>query len=372
MNQTFLNKAQELLSFANIKINGKDPHDIQVHDESLYIRVFSEGSLGLGEAYMDGLWDSPKLDEFFSKIIKERLYEKVTTRNLILAVLQAKILNRQTQKRSLVVAQKHYDLGNEFYAKMLDKRMVYSCAYWKKAKNLDEAQEHKLDLICRKIQLKPGEKVLDIGCGWGGFAKYAAEKYGAHVTGITISKQQADYAQQACQGLPVEILLKDYREIKGTFDKIVSIGQFEHVGPKNYKTFFRTVDGCLKNDGLFLLHTIGTGQEHQVFDLWLDKYIFPNAHLPSVSQINTAAEGIFILEDLHNFGTDYDKTLMAWFENFQKNWPEIKKWQGFDERFYRMWKYYLMMCAGTFRSRLNQLWQIVFSKGISGGYNSIR
>lgn len=372
MKQNLFNKAREILAFADIEINGKRPFDMLVHDEAVYIRAFSEGSIGLGETYMEGLWDVEKLDEFFYKILQASLHKKVITRNLIMAILQAKILNKQTQKKSLIVAKKHYDLGNEFYTQMLDKRMIYSCAYWKNAKNLDEAQEHKLDLICRKIQLKPAEKVLDIGCGWGGFARYAAEKYGAFVTGITISQEQAEYAQQNCKGFPIEILLKDYREIQGTFDKIVSIGQFEHVGPKNYKTFFQIIDKCLKKDGLFLLHSIGAGKEHQTFDLWLDKYIFPNAHLPSINQINTATEGIFLIEDLHNFGTDYDKTLIAWFENFQKNWPEIKKNHGFDERFYRMWKYYLLMCAGTFRSRLNQLWQIVFSKGRPKGYISIR
>jgi cyclopropane-fatty-acyl-phospholipid synthase len=265
----------------------------------------------------------------------------------------------------------HYDLGNDFYSDMLDKRMQYTCAYWKNAKSLDEAQEHKLDLICKKLQLKKGDTVLELGCGWGGFARYASEKYGCKVTGYNISKEQVRFAREYCKGLPVEIIEADYRDAKGLFDKVVSIGLCEHVGYKNYRNLMQVAHKCLKNKGLFLLHTIGRNTSLKSLEPWMNKYIFPNAMLPSVKQLSIASEGLFLLEDWHNFGRDYDKTLMAWNENFEKNWSKHKSKYG--DRFYRMWKYYLLLCAGAFRADYNRLWQIVFSKGgLPGKYDSVR
>ncbi len=253
---------------------------------------------------------------------------------------------------------------------MLDSRMAYSCGYWKDAKTLDAAQEAKLDLICQKIGLQKAMRVLDIGCGWGSFAKFAAQKYGAHVVGITISKEQARFAKNDCKGLQVEIRLQDYRNLRERFDRIVSVGMFEHVGCKNYRTYLRVAHRNLARGGLFLLHTIGCSRSVKSTDPWIDKYIFPNSMLPSARQITTAAEGLFILEDWHNFGPDYDKTLMAWHKNFTRNWDKIK--DKYDDRFLRMWRFYLLSCAATFRSRRNQLWQVVFSKGGVDGHMSVR
>lgn len=254
---------------------------------------------------------------------------------------------------------------------MLDKRMVYSCGYWKDANTLDQAQEAKLDLICKKISLRPGMKILDIGCGWGSFAKYAAEKYKVKVVGITISKEQAKFAKEVCKGLPVDIRIQDYRSIHEKFDRIVSVGMFEHVGVKNYRTFMGVVYKCLDKKGLFLLHTIGSDLSQATADPWILKYIFPNGMIPSIKQVAKSVEGLFVMEDWHNFGQYYDNTTMAWFKNFDKYWPKLKK--AYGERFYRMWKYYLLLGAGDFRARKNQLWQIVFSKeGVKGGYESIR
>ena len=270
-----------------------------------------------------------------------------------------------------MVGKRHYDIGNDLYQAMLGKTMAYSCGYWKDADNLDEAQIAKFDLICRKIGLKKGDRILDIGCGWGGFLKFAAENYGAGGVGITISNEQVTLAKELCKNLPIEIHLQDYRNFQGKFDHIISIGMFEHVGVKNYRVFMSKAQELLKDDGLFLLHTIGLNQSSIPTDPWLEKYIFPNGILPSIDQISKSVEGLFTMEDWHNFGADYDKTLMAWFDNFNKNWPQLK--EKYSERFYRMWKYYLLSCAGIFRSRNIQLWQTVFSKkGVSGGYKSIR
>jgi cyclopropane-fatty-acyl-phospholipid synthase len=254
---------------------------------------------------------------------------------------------------------------------MLDKRMTYSCGYWKNAQTLDEAQEQKLDLTCRKLSLQPEMSVLDIGCGWGSFAKYAAEKYDALVTGITVSKDQTKYVETHASNLPVQIQMIDYRDLHGQFDRIASIGMFEHVGFKNYRKFMKVAHDCLKDSGIFLLHTIGGNTSETTIDPWIQKYIFPGAMLPSIKQIGKAIEGLFVMEDWHNFSADYDKTLMAWHDNFVRNWDKIK--DHYSDEFFRLWSYYLLMCAGTFRARKNQLWQIVLSKnGIPGGYVSVR
>ncbi len=363
---------QELLNLADIKINRDRSWDIQVKDERLYSRVLSQGSLGLGEAYMDGWWDCKNLDVFFTKILSAKLDKKVRLNiNLLFQFLKSRVINLQSRSRAFMIGEKHYDIGNDLYKLMLDKRMIYSCGYWKNTSNLDKAQESKLDLICKKLNLKPGMRLLDIGCGWGGLAKYAAEKYKVKVTGITVSKEQLVLAKENCKGLNVEIILQDYRDLNEKFDAIVSVGMFEHVGYKNYRNYMEVVNKCLKDNCLFLLHTIGGNKSVKFTDPWIGKYIFTNSMLPSIKQIAESIEGLFVMEDWHNFSADYDKTLMAWFSNFDKKWNKLE--DKYDKIFYRMWRYYLLSCAGSFRSRRNQLWQIVLSKnGVIGGYNSIR
>jgi cyclopropane-fatty-acyl-phospholipid synthase len=370
-----MNKQKELivnlLDKAGVKVDGSNPWDIQVHNEDIYARIIKHPHLGLGESYMDGWWDCAKPDEFFFKILRVHLEYELKSWSLVLHYLKASVFNYQKKSRAAEVAQKHYDIGNNLYQLMLGKSMAYTCAYWKDAQNLDQAQEAKYDLVCRKIGLKAGMKVLDLGCGFGGFLKYAAEKYKISGVGINISGEQIKYAKQWCRGLPVEFLLADYREATGRFDRVVSIGLAEHVGYKNYKTLFKLASERLDDDGLFLFHTIGDNKSTTRTDPWLDKYVFPNGMLPSLKQLTGAMEGVFVLEDLHNFGADYDKTLMAWFDNFNANWPALRK--DYGDRFYRMWSYYLLSCAGGFRARTIQLWQMVLSKkGIVGGYTSVR
>ncbi len=367
------NIANYLLLNNDIKINGTRAWDIKVHNEKLYNSVLQNGSLALGESYMDGWWDCDAIDEFIFKILVADLRSQITENwFLLFQILKAKIFNLQSRDRAYQVGQKHYDIGNDLFENMLDERMIYSCAYWKNAKDLNQAQEDKLDLICRKLDLKPGMKVLDIGCGWGGLAYYMALNYDVQVVGLTISKQQENYAKEYCKDLPVKILLQDYRDLNKDekFDRVVSVGMFEHVGNKNYREYMKIVHSCLKDEGLFLLHTIGGNFSTYSGDPWMNKYIFPNGMLPSVTQIAKAFEGLFILEDWHNFGPDYEKTLKAWFNNFDKNWPKLE--QKYGNRFYRMWKYYLLSCAGLFKARKAQLWQIVLSKAKLSPYVSIR
>lgn len=357
---------------AGVVINGGKPWDIQVHNEGFYSRVLRQPYLGLGESYTDGWWDCSNLDQFFFKVLRAGSEKEFKNWRLAAHYLKAVIFNYQKKSKAVEVAQKHYDIGNQLYELMLGKSMAYTCAYWKDAKNLDEAQEAKFDLVCKKIGLKPGMKVLDLGCGFGGFMKFAAEKYKISGVAVNISEEQIRFAKQWCQGLPIEFQLDDYREaIKAKFDRVVSIGLTEHVGYKNYKTLFQVANDRLDDGGLFLLHTIGGNKSVTIAEPWIEKYIFPNGMLPSVKQLAGSMEDLFVLEDLHNFGADYDKTLMAWYHNFLASWPIIKK--DYDDRFYRMWCYYLLSCAGAFRARNIQLWQLVLSKkGVVGGYTPIR
>ena len=372
-NEKYKRLVEKLLEMADIRINGSGESDIQIHDNRFYKRAITEVELGIGESYMDGWWDTEKLDELIYKIIRAELQDKVKHNyKIALHLAGFYLINMQSRRRAFIIGEKHYDLGNDLFRLMLDKRMNYSCGYWKNATSLDQAQENKLELICRKIYLKPGMKVLDIGCGWGAFVKYAAEKYDVKAVGITVSREQVSLGREHCKGLPVEIRLQDYREVNEKFDRIVSVGMIEHVGHKNYREFFEIAEKNLYEDGLFLLHTIGSIQSSKSTDAWTHKYIFPNGMLPSAAQLSKAIEGLFVMEDWHNIGADYDKTLMAWYHNFASGWDELKN--KYSERFFRMWKYFLLSSAGAFRARNKiQLWQIVLSKkGVPGGYISIR
>ncbi|WP_371923178.1 cyclopropane fatty acyl phospholipid synthase [Legionella sp. 27cVA30] len=355
-----------LLEAAGIAINGTRPWDISVHNPKFYARCLKDGSLGAGEAYMQQWWDCERLDLLFERIARAHLEEKINIPwRVIFKNLLAKIINLQSKRRAKQVGS-HYNLGNNLFKAMLDEQMIYSCAYFKDTADLAAAQMAKLELICKKLNLQAGMHLLDIGCGWGGLAKYAAIHYGVKVTGITIAKQQYEWAKASCKGLDIEIKLQDYREIEQTFDRIVSVGMFEHVGFMNYRTFMQLVARSLKDNGLFLLHTIGNNQTNMLADPWIRKYIFPNGMLPSIQQIGQAIEPFFVMEDWQNFGAYYDKTLLAWHENFTRHWGELRSF--YDETFYRMWAYYLLSCAGYFRAREMQLWQIVLSKGVDGVY----
>jgi cyclopropane-fatty-acyl-phospholipid synthase len=352
---------QDMLAVADVRINGDRPWDIQVHNEGLYERVIRWGSLGFGEAYMDGWWDAEEPDAFFYHILGENLQEEVSRSwPMLWTLFKSWIKNPQSQRRAFEVGERHYDTGNDLFEAMLDKRMVYTTAYWLGVDTLDEAQEKKLDTVCRTLQLERGQRILDIGCGWGSFAKFAAENYGVEIVGLTVSREQQKLARQRCEGLPVEVRLQDYRTMDDKFDRIVSLGMFEHVGVKNYRTYMRTAARCLKDDGIFVLSTIGGNISVRNTDPWIEKYIFPNGMVPSIRQIGLAIEDLFVMEGWDNYGPHYDRTLMAWHQNFTDHWDELKA--NYSEEFYRMWEYYLLASAGSFRARKNQLWQIVLTK----------
>lgn len=367
----------ELLASADIRFDGPRSWDIQVHDERMYRRLLAQGTLGLGESYMDGDWDCAALDEMFAHAMAADLDRRVIGLGRLRVgaeVLRHKLLNLQRSSRAFDVAHQHYDVGNDVFEAMLDPRMQYSCAYWQHATTLEEAQHDKLELIAAKLQLESGMQVLEVGCGYGGLAQHLAQQHGARMLGISVSKEQLALARQRCAGLPVELVLRDWRALEAPpcgFQRIVSVGMFEHVGPKNYRRFFERMHELLAPEGLFLLHTIGNHVTSAATDPWIHRYIFPGGKLPSVKELARAAEGLFVVEDWHNFGADYDRTLMCWHARFEAAWPRLRA--RYDERFRRMFRYYLLSCAGYFRSRQGQLWQLVLTRRERGGaYRSVR
>jgi cyclopropane-fatty-acyl-phospholipid synthase len=351
---------RDLVGRAGIEVGGSRPWDVKVHDNRFYARVLKDGSLGVGESYMDGWWDCEAVDELVARLVTIQAKEAIQDWRTFLYAAAAKALNLQAPGRAFEVGEKHYDIGNDLYKAMLGESLAYTCAYWKDATTLDAAQRAKFDLVCRKIGLKPGMKVLELGCGWGTFARHAAQHYGAEVTGYTVSKEQVALGRELNRGLPVELRLDDYRRARGQYDAVVSIGIMEHVGAKNYRAYMETADRCLRPGGIAFVHTIGGNRSKDLIDSWFHKYIFPNAVLPSLGQLSRAMEGIFVPEDVHNIGPHYDRTLMEWHANFERAWPTLKARYG--ERFYRMWRYYLLTCAGSFRARYLQLFQIVMTR----------
>jgi cyclopropane-fatty-acyl-phospholipid synthase len=352
---------RELLSTAGIEVNGRNPWDMQVRDQRLYARALREPDLAMGEGYMLGWWECDAIDQFIARIVLARLDQKVKGNwKVLLHVLRARLFNLQDPTKSSEVIQRHYDLGNDLFCATLDRRLTYSCGYWKHATTLDDAQEAKLEMVCRKLGVVPGMRILDVGCGWGAFAKYAAEKHDARVVGVTISREQLALAAELCKGLPVELRLQDYRDVEGTFDAVVSMGFMCHVGCKNYPTYMDVTSRCLKSDGIALLHTCAVNESVTITDPFTHTYLFPNGMLPSIAQLGKAMEGRFVAEDWHNIGPHYDPTLLAWCANFDRAWPELKK--KYDERFRRLWRYYLLGSAGGFRARSKQVWQIVMTR----------
>ena len=361
----FKKKLEQLFDSADIQINGNRPWDIHIHNPLVFRRAITEGNLGLGESYMEGYWDCADLEEFCFRLLRIKADEKIVAPVMFIGKLIGKTYNLQHPSRAYTVGERHYNTGNDLFKAMLDSRMIYSCGYWKEAETLDEAQEKKLRLIFDKLQLQPGMHLLDIGCGWGGAARFASEHYKVAITGVTVSTEQAAIAKEVCRELPVSIEVVDYRKLEGCYDRIYSIGMFEHVGYKNYRDYFELVSRCLKPDGLTLLHTIGSNTPCTNGDPWSCKYIFPNSMLPSASQITKNYEDLLMLEDWHVFTYDYSLTLRAWYKNFEKEWPDLRS--RYDATFRRMWHYYLLSFSGAFRARSIQLWQVLLSKnGIQG------
>jgi cyclopropane-fatty-acyl-phospholipid synthase len=358
---------RDLLGKAGITIGGDQPWDLQVRDPRAYTRMLRDGTIGFGEAFMEGWLDCERIDLMAERAYRADLTQQISVRTAVFEALKLKLNPFGSRSRSFEIGERHYDTGNDLFEIMLDPYMTYSCGYWRRANTLETAQRDKLELICRKLDLKPGQRVLDIGVGFGSFARYAAEHYGVAVVGISVSQQQIELGRRLCAGLPVEFRYVDYRDLNDRFDRIVSVGMFEHVGRRYHRDFFASCERCLKPSGLLLLHTVGFLKEEGA-NPWFDKYILPGVEFPTVANIIEAAGTDLVLENFHTWeGAHYDKTLMAWFERFDAAWDRIK--QKYGEAFYRMWKLYLQGCAGAFRVERLRVWQLVFSNGgIPGGY----
>ena len=349
----------EALTGAGITIGGDAPWDVKITDDRLFQRVLRDGTLGVGESFVDGWWDCDALDQMIDKVVRANLPSTLGKSWVLVAqTVRAKLFNRQAA-RAFEVGERHYDVGNDLYRAMLGPRMMYTCAYFHGAgaANLDAAQDAKLDLVCRKIGARPGMRVLELGCGWAGFASFAAEHYGARVVGYTVSREQVAWAKQHYGHLDIDIRHDDYRNATGTYDAVVSIGLMEHVGPKNHRPYLEQAVRCLAPGGVVFIHTIGGTDAKVSIDPWFEKYIFPNAAIPSLGQLTTAMEGVVVPEDVQNIGPHYDKTLMAWWQNFEAAWPSLRDKYG--DRFYRAWKYYLLVSAAYFRARRHNLYQVV-------------
>ena len=357
---------EELVAGAGIEINGRRPFDLRVVNDAFYERVLSRGAIGIVEAYVDGYWESDRLDELAAKLLSSginfHLGSALTRR---LHGFGARLLRNGKRRRALQV-RKRFDLKNDLYQAMLGRSMVYSCAHWKDSTHLDAAQEAKLKRVAEKVALRPGMRVLDIGCGWGGFAKYAVENYGVSAVGITVVKEQYELGRVLCAGLPIDLRLQDYRDLDDDrpFDAVVGIEVLEHVGYKNHRAFMSKIRRLLKPNGLVLLQTVANNTSRFFVDPRFRRTIFPTGMLPSARHVAAAAEGLLDIEEWHNLSDDYDQTLLAWFENFDSHWPQLR--ENYGEHFYRMWKCYLLSFAGSFRARENQLWQIVFSRAGGG------
>jgi cyclopropane-fatty-acyl-phospholipid synthase len=352
--------SHRVLSRAGITVNGCHAWDIQVHDEQFFDCLYRSASEGLGDSYVQGFWDSDDLTETLGRFIA------IGGRSALKGPIAHNMQTTESeQKKSLEVVDSHYESKNGLYSNMLDPYMQYSCALWDDdTHNLQEAQIKKMRLIGQKLELQPGDHVLDIGCGWGGLPKFLSETFGCRVTGINLAEHHIDYANQRMAHNKVKVIKQDYRDLTEKYDKIYCIGVSEHFGLNNYKQFMQIVHDQLNPGGIFLLHTIGENVTRPKADTWITKNIFPNGYIPSLSLISQCAEGLFITEDVHNFNTSYEKTLLAWDANFQRNWNLIRKLHPeLDTRdFYRMWRYYLNFCAGGFRKRCTQLYQIVFTR----------
>jgi len=349
---------------------------VAVHDERFFLRALLAGDVGVGEAYMDGDWSTPDLVAVVRLAVRN--LDQLDNSNRLFTALRRMAdfvehrRNRNTESGSRRNIAYHYDLGNDFYHLFLDRSMAYSCAYYESAEDtLEQAQVRKFDRICRKLQLGSLDHVLEIGTGWGGFAAYAAETYGCRVTTTTISRQQHDYAREVFSrsraGERIQLLFEDYRNLRGQFDKIVSIEMFEAVGYEHYDDYFGTCDRLLKPDGSMLLQTItimeSKFQQYRKQSDWIKKHIFRGAELASVTEIQrslakTTRMQLFHLEDI---GKHYALTLNEWRRRFLGHLAEVRQ-RGFDERFVCMWDYYLAYCEGAFRERYISDVQLVLGK----------
>lgn len=343
---------ESLLARAGVAVGGARPWDIRVRHPGFFARVRAGGSLAAGEAYADGWWESDRLDEFFHRVFKAGLPERLApapwsgARRLL-----ARLLGRAPRGPEA-------HPGGEVFRAMLGPTMSFSSGYWRDARGLDEAAEAAMELACRKLELRPGMSVLDLGCGWGAFARHAARTRGVSVVGVDIACERVNAGRELCKGLPVALRVQDHAEVRGRFDRVVSLGLAEEVGPAGCGGLMAAAARCLKPDGVALIQAAARNAPASRRDPWLERCGFAGGAAPSLSRLVQAMEGRFVVEDVHNLGPHYDRTLMAWHENLERRWHRCRG----DERLYRTLKFSLLASAGAFRARRSQLFQILMSR----------
>ncbi len=345
-----------------------------IKNPDFYDRVVRDGSLGMGESYMEGWWDAEG-DDIVSAIgiiISNQLEKTIrVSPSLMLSAASTKIFANVSRVRSKSNIQQHYDVGNDFYELFLDENMAYTCGYQKDPNDtIEDMQNQKHERVARKLGLKAGESMVDLGCGFGGMLRYGAKNFGIKGMGVTLSEGQYEWANKKMQeeGLHdnIRVELKDYRDMTGTFDHVVSIGLAEHTWQRGYETFIGKISELLKEGGVGLVHTIGvTSPPHETTDAWINRYIFPDGRLPRLEElIEEMRRAGLTVGHVENFKLHYAETLRHWKEKFNKNRATIKAMAPeYNEEFLRMWDYYLQVCEAGFRYGELQLYQILFCKG---------
>ena len=362
----------------------ENPITVKLLKENLNWKLILDPELEFPEAYMRNeiIIENASLKEFLMDLVKNLGRREVTSASYIskrIFQLWRYISNFNLPGKSRKNVEYHYDIGGEKGEKLYDmfldrKHRLYSCAYWKEnTKTLEDAQQNKIDHIVKKLDIKQGQKILEVGCGWGGMALEIAKQKGCEVTGISLSKNQINYCKKKSKELgldnQVNFELADYREIKGEYDRIYSVGMFEHVGKKFYKVFFESMNRLLKNDGIFLLHTIGVVDKPSPPNKFINKYIFPGGVCPSFSQIIQPIEKTgLIVSDTETLIRHYDKTLENWLERFLEKRQEVK--DLFDEKFVKMWEFYLASCAAAFRYRDLAVFQLQIVKNFQSAHRT--
>lgn len=352
-----------LLEKMDIQVGGNRAWDIQIHSPDFARRVMTMGGLGLGDSYIEGDWDANSVDSFINHILRARLDKEIKSFGMSISSLKSRFHSLAKGQKPWKFQDVLRNLPNEFFEAILGTNMSFTSGYWAAgAKTLEEAQQARRDMTCKKLNLKQGMRLLDAGSGWGGFSAFAAEHYGVECVCISSFKGQHEWASQHYAHLPIEFVQNESLMLDGMFDCIVSIDRFEHLPQKNYRVYLEMGDRILEEDGLLLLQSTGKNERRLNGKHWFDTHILQNNSLPTIAQIAGATNGLFVMEDMHNFGSDYDKTLMAWYQNFEAAWPALQKQYKFDEKLYRTWKYYLLSSAGAYRANDLQQWQCIFSK----------
>lgn len=358
-------------------------HDIRLDSclkKSFFRKVYANPSLGLAESYfLDHAWVCDDLVGLIDRIMKADLLSKLSLVMKLRLVLKSLpqffktwVFNK-VRSKPYEIGQQHYDKGNSLYKEMLGSDdMTYSCGLWDDADDLKQAHLNNFDRACQNMKLKPGMKVLDVGCGNGSFLKYAAEKYGIEGVGITVSEEQAKFAREFCEDLSIKIMVRDYRELGeeffGYFDAIASFGMFEHVGPRNHQTYFKMISKYLKPGARFFFHTIANFKKAIFLDPFIFKWIFPSSYVPTIKQVLNAAKEYFIhIETYDVKAENYAKTLAVWYKRFKDGWESKLRHLYYDkvmqgDSFYKMWCYYLASCQALFKVNGKYVLQVVFEK----------